>query len=78
MTVRNPWPGQSVTVVDGTGATVATTQTSGTFSLSVAGRRVVRHPTHFRADHVLPFAAVGGTPAATPKTLNGRSIGLTK
>ncbi|MER7283816.1 hypothetical protein ABT369_56320 [Dactylosporangium sp. NPDC000244] len=33
VSVRNPWPGQTVTVVDGTGATVPTGQTGTTISI---------------------------------------------
>ena len=35
LTVRSPWPGQSVTVIDNTGTTVVAAQTAATFSLPV-------------------------------------------
>jgi len=78
LTVRNPWPGQSVTVVDGAGTTVTTTQTSGTFTVSAQAGKAYLIQRASTPTTSLPFAAVGGTPATTPKTLNGRSIGLTK
>jgi hypothetical protein len=77
LTVRNPWPGQNVTVIDSTGATVTTTQTTGTFTIAAqAGRSYLIQRTSAPTTS-LPFTAVSGTPATTPKTLNGRSIGLT-
>jgi hypothetical protein len=78
LTVRNPWPGQSVTVVDSAGTAVVTTQTTGTFAIPVqAGRSYLVERTSDPTTS-LPFAAVSGSPATTPKTLNGRSIGLSK
>jgi hypothetical protein len=77
LTVRNPWPGQSVTVVNGSGATVTTTQTSGTFSISVQAGVSYLIERASAPTTSLPYAAVSGTAATTPKTLNGRSIGLT-
>jgi hypothetical protein len=76
LTVRNPWPGQNVAVVDGTGAAVTTTQTTGTFGIPVqAGGSYLIQRTSAPTSS-LPYAAVGGTAATTPKALNGRSIGL--
>jgi hypothetical protein len=78
LTVRNPWPGQSVTVVNSAGTTVLTTQTTGTFAIPVqAGSSYLVQRTSDPTT-ALPFAAVSGTSATTPKTLNGRSIGLSK
>jgi len=78
LTVRNPWPGQSVTVVNGTGSTVTTTTTTGTFTIAVqaGGSYLIQRVS--APTTALPYAAVTGTAATTPKTLNGRSIGLTK
>jgi len=78
VTVRNPWPGQSVTVVDGAGTTVTTTQTSGTFTIAVQAGKAYLIQRASAPTTALPFAAVGGSPATAPKSLNGRSIGLTK
>ncbi|WP_233625426.1 cellulose-binding domain-containing protein [Actinoplanes sp. ATCC 53533] len=78
LTVRNPWPGQSVTVVDGAGTTVTTTQTSGTFTIPAQAGKAYLIQRASAPTTSLPFASVGGTPATAPKTLNGRSIGLTK
>ena len=77
LTVRNPWPGQSVTVVDSAGTTVTTTQTSGTFTIPVQAGAAYLIQRASAPTTSLPFAAVGGSPATAPKTLNGRSIGLT-
>jgi len=77
-TVRNPWPGQSVTVVDGAGTTVATTQTSGTFTIAAQAGKAYLIQRASAPTTALPFAAVGGSPATAPRTLNGRSIGLAK
>ena len=78
LTVRNPWPGQSVTVVDGAGTTVATTQTSGTFAIAAQAGKAYLIQRASAPTTALPFAAVGGSPATAPRTLNGRSIGLAK
>jgi len=78
LTVRNPWPGQSVTVVDGAGTTVATTQTSGTFTIAAQAGKAYLIQRASAPTTALPFAAVGGSPATAPRTLNGRSIGLAK
>jgi hypothetical protein len=78
LTVRNPWPGQSVTVIDNAGATVVAAQTAGTFTIPVqAGKSYLIQRTSAPTT-ALPFAAVSGTPATTPKTLNGRFIGLSR
>lgn len=77
VTGADPASTQNVTVVDGTGATV-TTQTTGTFGISVqAGGSYLIQRTSAPTTS-LPFAAVSGTAATTPKALNGRSIGLAK
>jgi hypothetical protein len=78
LTVRNPWPGQSVTVIDNAGATVVAAQTAGTFTIPVqAGKSYLIQRTSAPTT-ALPFAAVSGTPATTPKILNGRFIGLSR
>jgi hypothetical protein len=76
VTIRNPWPGQSVTVVDDTGGTVATTQTTGAFSISVQAGESYLVQLASAPTTALPFAAVSGSAATAAKTLNGRSIGL--
>ena len=76
MTVRNPWPGQRVTVVSGTnGRTVVAPTTAATFTLPARqGQSYLIRPAGSSGD--LPFAPVTGTPATTPKTLGPVSIGL--
>ena len=78
LTVRNPWPGQSVTVVDGAGTTVTTTQTSGTFTIPTQAGKAYLIQRASAPTTSLPYAAVGGTPATAPKTLNGRVLGVAK
>jgi hypothetical protein len=77
ITVRSPWPGQSVTVVDGsTGAVVVAAQSNATFTIPAqSGRKYLVEQTSapFTA---LPFASVSGTPATAPRQLGNRSIGL--
>jgi len=77
LTVRSPWPSQSVTIVDGTGTTVTTTQTSGTFTIPTQAGKAYLIQRVSAPTTSLPYAAVGGAPA-TPKTLNGRVLGLAK
>jgi len=78
LTVRNPWPGQSVTVIDNAGATVVPAQTAPTVNIPAqAGRSYLVQRTAAPTT-ALPFAAVTGSPATTPKSLNGRVIGLSR
>lgn len=79
LTVRNPWPGQPVEVVSGSGGhqVIARTSTSDTVTFqALAGRSYlverVSAPTT-----TLPFAPVTGTAATTAKHLGGKvQIGL--
>jgi hypothetical protein len=79
ITVRTPWPGENVTVVDGkTGATVLAAQANATFTIPAkagASYLVLRTSSPSNA---LPFAAVGGTPATAARHLGSASIGLDK
>jgi hypothetical protein len=71
---RNPWPGQSVTVVDGAGAVVVAPTTAAQFSIPVAsGTSYLVRPA---AATALPYAPVTGTPASTPKVLGTRTLGF--
>jgi hypothetical protein len=77
MSVRNPWSGQQVEVVNGsTGATVVSGTTAATLSVPVvAGSsylvELVSAPTTS-----LPFAQLTGTQATTDKHLGNEQIGL--
>ncbi|GAB3880875.1 hypothetical protein GCM10029964_036010 [Kibdelosporangium lantanae] len=75
--VRNPWPGQSVSVVDGvTRAVVVPATTSSVVTIPAAGGRsyLVKHsPTNAQ-----PFAPVSGTPATAPKRYDRATIGVVK
>ncbi|WP_309246213.1 cellulose-binding domain-containing protein [Verrucosispora sioxanthis] len=76
ITVRNPWPGQNVTVVDSTGTIVTSTQTNGTFDFLVQAGRTYLVQLTSAPTTALPHAPVSGSAATAPKNLNGRSIGL--
>jgi hypothetical protein len=78
VTVRNPWPGQSVAVVDNAGTVVVAAQTNATVSIPVQAGRTYLIQRTAAPTTSLPFAAVTGSPATTPKSLNGRSIGLAR
>ncbi|GHJ39087.1 hypothetical protein [Streptomyces sp. TS71-3] len=74
--VRNPWAGQDVEVVDGSGATVPTGQSSATLTIpGRAGASYLIQPVSAPTT-ALPFAPVGGSPATAPKSLAGRTIGV--
>jgi hypothetical protein len=76
ISVRSPWPGQSVTVVDGTGATVLGPQSNATFTIPAkAGRSYLVELTSSPTTG-LPFAPVSGTPASAARHLGPVSIGL--
>jgi hypothetical protein len=76
ISLRNPWPGQSVTVVDGSGATVLSGQSGSTLAIpAVAGDSYLVEPASAPTTS-LPFAPVSGSPASAPKSYGGRSIGM--
>ena len=76
VTVRNPWPGQNVQVVDGAGTVVLTNQTSGTISLPAqAGSSYVVQRASAPTS-ALPYYPVSGSPATSAKSYNSRTIGL--
>jgi hypothetical protein len=77
MKVRNPWPGQSVEVVNGSsGAVVVAGTTAATLSVAVtAGQAyLVERPSALTTS--LPYAQVTGTAATAAKHLGGVKIGL--
>lgn len=77
LTVRNPWPGQSVSVVDGqSGAVVVGPQTSATITIPAqTGRKYLVERTGSPTVSQ-PFAALSGTPATAARRLDQASIGL--
>jgi hypothetical protein len=76
ITMRSPWPGQSVTVINGSGATVVSPQSNATFSIGVqAGQSYLVQLTNSPTT-ALPFASVTGSPATTARHLSSVSIGL--
>jgi hypothetical protein len=78
ITVRNPWPGQNVMVVDGSGGTVLSGQNGATLTIPARSGTsyLIQRPSAPTTS--LPFAAVSGSPATTPKSLGGRVIGLSR
>ncbi|MFB9238663.1 cellulose-binding domain-containing protein [Plantactinospora siamensis] len=76
ITVRNPWPGQNVTVVDGAGNTVLSNQTGSTIAIpaQVGAAYLIQRAS--APTTALPFWAVSGSPATAPKTLGSRTIGV--
>jgi hypothetical protein len=76
ITIRNPWPGQSVTVIDGTGATVVGAQSNATFTIPAQTGRSYLVQRTASPTTALPFAAVTGPPATAARHLNSVSIGL--
>ena len=77
LNVRNPWPGQSVSVVDGqNGEVVVGPQTSATITVPAqSGRKYLVEPTGSPTT-AQPFAALSGTPATAARRLDQASIGL--
>ena len=77
MQVRNPWPGQSVEVVNGSSlAVVVASTTAATLSVPVTSGQtyLVEKPSALTT--ALPFAQVTGTVATTSKHLGGVKIGI--
>ena len=79
LTVRSPWPGQSVSVVDGQSrAIVVGATTAGTLTIPAqAGKSYLVERTS-SPTNAQPFAALTGTPATTAKRLDRALIGLAK
>ncbi|MEU6261374.1 hypothetical protein [Streptomyces sp. NPDC047043] len=77
MSIRSPWPGQSVAVVDGrTGRTVVQAGTSATIALPArAGHTYLVQRTAVPTTG-LPYQKVTGTVSSAAKHLGGRQIGL--
>jgi hypothetical protein len=77
ITMRSPWPGQSVTVVDGSsGATVIGAQSNATFTIPAQSGRSYLVELTGSPSTALPFAAVSGSPASAARHLGAASIGL--
>ncbi len=72
-TVRNPWAGKSVEVIDGSsGATVVSPTTAATFQVPMtSGHKYLIEQTSSPFTS-LGYAQVNGTPATTPKFLTGQ------
>lgn len=78
--VRNPWPGRAVEVVSGKRGNPVAEANGTTAILDIpvkAGRSYLLRPRH-SPNARLSFEKIGGSPAAAPRCLNGRCIGLAK
>ncbi|WP_078530988.1 RICIN domain-containing protein [Streptomyces sp. PsTaAH-124] len=74
---RNPWPGQSVGVVDAAdGSTVVPFSTAGTFTLPARAGHAYLIERQSVPVTSLPFQQVGGAPAVLPRHLGRTSVGL--
>jgi hypothetical protein len=76
ITVRSPWPGQSVTVVDGSGATVVGAQSNATFTIPAQSGKTYLVERTSSPTTALPFAAVSGSPAGAARHLTGSSASI--
>jgi hypothetical protein len=75
--VRNPWPGQNVTVVDGgSGATVVGSTNAGTITIPAQNGKSYLVERVSAPTTALPFAQIGGSPASSARHLGNVSIGL--
>ncbi|MFB9248935.1 hypothetical protein ACFFWE_11915 [Sphaerisporangium melleum] len=76
ITVRNPWPGQNVTVVDGSGGTVLSNQTGATIAVPAQAGTSYLIQRASSPTTALAHWPVTGTPATAPKVLGSRTIGV--
>ena len=77
MQVRNPWPGQSVQVVNGSSnAVVVAPTTAGTLNVPVVSGQSYLVETVASPTTALTYAQVTGSPATTAKHLGNVQIGL--
>jgi hypothetical protein len=77
ISIRSPWPGQAVTVVDGsTNATVVGSQSNATFTIPVQSGKSYLVELTSSPTTALPFASISGSPATTAKHLGNQTIGL--
>jgi hypothetical protein len=79
MRVRNPWPGESVEIVDArTSSTVLPASTASVleFSAHASSTYLLRRTSGGITR--LPFEAVSGVAATTPKSLGSRTIGIAR
>jgi hypothetical protein len=77
ISIRSPWPGQAVTVVDGsTLATVVGSQSNATFSIPVQAGHSYLVELTADGGRMLPFASISGSPATSARHLGNVSIGL--
>jgi len=76
ISIRSPWPGQSVTVIDNTGATVVGAQSNASFTIPVQSGRTYLVERTSSPTTTLPFAAVTGSPARAARHLNAATLGI--
>ena len=74
--VRNPWSGQNVEVVNGSGTVVVSPTTASTFTIPLQAGQSYLIEQISALNSALPFAQVQGKVATTYKTLGPVTIGL--
>jgi hypothetical protein len=74
--MRSPWPGQSVTVIDNTGATVVGPQSNASLTIPVQSGRTYLVERTSSPTTSLPFAAVTGSPASAARHLHSVTLGI--
>lgn len=75
--MRNPWPSQSVTVLDArTSAVVLHVHSGSVFAFSPVPGRSYLVKRGLGGETVLPFKAVSGVRATIPKSFGSRTIGI--
>jgi hypothetical protein len=80
LTVRNPWPGQKVQVVDGTttSTVLVAGTTAATFSLPVTKGKSYLIEQVSAPSTVLTYTQITGAPANAPRTLGKNTIGMSE
>jgi hypothetical protein len=77
ISMRSPWPGQSVTVVDGgSGATVVGAQSGSQFTIPAQSGHTYLVELASSPFTSLPYAAVTGSPATAARHYSSNTIGL--
>jgi len=79
MRIRNPWPGESVEVIDArTSSTVAPASSAAILVFPVRHNRTYLMRPVSRRDAPFRFEAISGIAATAPRSLGTRSIGIAK
>jgi alpha-L-fucosidase 2 len=76
ITIRNPWQGQQVQVIDGAGNVVVAATSSGQFPIPATAGHAYLIEQVASPTTALPFAVITGKAATADKSLGSRTIGL--